>query len=282
MNLSEIANNINSAFERSKLLYEAGIDTLSQAIASDKEAGVWLLEAKASLPHGEFIQWVEANCKFKMRHAQKLMQIAKNWEKVVKSWEDAKCATRGAFESPLPSLRVAIALAAAEPKPCFGSAQHGEAPFGCQEDKPSPPVTKYKVALPSHPCYGETVEVKEELSKGDVLVCKTSKGEIPFLKKELVGESQSLEKVDAEIIDVEVEDISEQLKEAIALVIEYLPEAELKAVLAASLNIGRKYLPNDAQGMVTKLIDGKDLAVQRGLGGFPHERLHQDAILSQG
>jgi hypothetical protein len=174
------------------------------------------------------------------------MQIAKNWEKIVRTWEDAKSATRGAIESPLPSLRVAIALAAAEPKP----------------EAPSPePATKYKVALPSHPCYGETVEVKEELSKGDVILCKTSKGEIPFLRKELVDESQALKLVDAEIIDVEVTDISERLKEAIALIIEYLPEVELKAVLAASLSIGKDHLPSDAQGMAAKLIGGQELAI---------------------
>lgn len=253
MNLTELAININEAFERSRQLYEAGVDTLTQAITSDKEAGEWLLKAKAFVPHGEFTQWVESNCKFKIRHAQKLMQIAKNWEKIVRTWEDAKSATRGAFESPLPSLRVAIALASAEPKPCFGSAQHEEAP-------PPEPTPKYKVALKSHPCYGETVEVKEELSKGDVILCKTSKGEIPFLKKELVSVSQSLEPINAEIIDVEVTDISEQLKEAIALLIEYLPENELKAVLAASLSIGKDHLPSDALTLAAKLICPKETA----------------------
>ncbi|HYX18630.1 MAG TPA: hypothetical protein VE944_30545, partial [Nostoc sp.] len=94
---------------------------------------------------------------------------------------------------------------------------------------------------------------------GDVIVCKTSKGEIPFLKKELVAESAPLESVDAEIIDVEVEDISEQLKEAIAIVIEYLPEAELKAVLAASLGIGALHLPGDTQHMAAKLIGGQEM-----------------------
>ncbi|MEH2201191.1 DUF3102 domain-containing protein [Nostoc sp.] len=244
MNLTELANNINSAFDRSRQLYETGIDTLTLAIASDKEAGEWLFLAKTSLPHGEFIQWVEANCKFKMRHAQKLMQIAKNWEKIISSWDEAKCATRGAFESPLPSLRVAIALAAAEPKP--------EAP-------PAPPVTRYKVALRSHECHGEVVEVKENLQHGDVLLCKTSKGEYPFLRKELVAESESLAPVDAEVIDVEIEDISEQLKEAIAIVIEYLPENELKAVLAASLSIGALHLPGDAQHMAAKLIGSHEI-----------------------
>ncbi|MBW4677147.1 MAG: DUF3102 domain-containing protein [Desmonostoc geniculatum HA4340-LM1] len=248
-NLLELANNINEAFERSKQFYESGIEALSQAVTSDKEVGELLLKAKVIVPHGEFMQWVEANCKFKMRHAQKLMQVANNWEKIVRSWEDAKCATRGAFDSPLPSLRVAIALVSTEPKP--------EAP-------PPEPTTKYKVGLPSHPCYGEVVEVKGELHKGDVIVCKTSQGEIPFLKKELIPASQSLEKVDTEIIDVEIENISEQLKEAIAIVIEYLPESELKAVLAAAVSIGKDFLPVDAQGMVSKLIGSQETPALNG------------------
>ncbi|WP_375496240.1 DUF3102 domain-containing protein [uncultured Nostoc sp.] len=247
MNLSELAININEAFDRSKKLYADGIDYLKLALLTDKEVGEMLLEVKLSVPHGSFTSWIQDNCQFSDRHARRLMTIARDWTKIMKVWENMKSDTRVRFGGdPLPSLRIAIALASAEPKP---------------ETPPSPPVIKYKVALPSHPCYGETVEVKEELSKGDVILCKTSKGEIPFLKKELVSESVPLEQVDAEIIDVEVEDISEQLKGAIALVIEYLPETELKAVLAASLSIGKDHLPSDAQGIAARLIGGQDLAI---------------------
>ncbi|BBD69521.1 hypothetical protein NIES4072_31460 [Nostoc commune NIES-4072] len=241
MNLLELANSINEVFKQSKQFYEAGIESFKLAIAADKEAGEMLIKVKSSLPYGQFGDWVSKNCDFTHRHANRLMLIAKNWEKIIATLD-----TRDESESLLPSLRTALALAAAEPKP--------EAP-------PPEPTPKYKVALKGHACYGETVEVKEELNKGDVLVCKTSKGEIPFLKKELIPESQLLESVDAEIIDVEVEDISEQLKEAIALVIEYLPEVELKAVLAASLSIGKEHLPSDAQSTAARLIGGQDLAI---------------------
>ncbi|QLE42238.1 DUF3102 domain-containing protein [Nostoc sp. C052] len=246
MNLSELAININQAFDKSKEFYKAGINELQQALLCDKQAGDLLIQVKAELPYGQFTSWVEENCRFTMRHAQFLMKISREWHRIIKQWDELRNETRFASDSPLPSLRVAIALAAAEPKP---------------ESPPSLPVTKYKVALKDHACYGETVEVKEELSKGDVILCRTSKGEIPFLKKELVPESQSLQPVDAEIIDVEVEDISEQLKEAIALVIEYLSENELKAVLAASLSIGKEHLPSDAAGLAAKLIGGQDLAI---------------------
>ncbi|MEH1777127.1 DUF3102 domain-containing protein [Nostoc sp.] len=249
MILLELAISINEKFELSKENHHAGVNTIKQALLLDKECGELLVQVKQNLPHGAFIPWIEANCKFSRFHASRLMNIAKNWQKIIQSWEE-KCCTRATFsEAPILSLRTAIALAAAEPKP--------EAP-------PPEQIEKYKVALPSHPCYGETVEVKEELSKGDVMLCKTSKGEIPFLRKELVAESQPLKPVDAEIIDVEVEDISEQLKQAIAIIIEYLPEDKLKTVLAASLSIGKDHLPSDAQGMAARLIGGQEMAVLEG------------------
>ncbi|WP_445634537.1 DUF3102 domain-containing protein [Nostoc sp. DSM 114161] len=239
MNLPELAISINEAFKQSKNFYEAGVEALTKAIAADKEAGEMLLKVKSFLPYGEFGIWVTSNCNFTHRHANRLMLIAKNWERITSTLD-----TRVESESPLLSLRSALALAAAEPKP--------EAP-------PQEPTTKYKVALKDHACYGEVVEVKEELSKGDVILCMTSKGEIPFLKKELVGLSQSLESVDAEVIDVEIEDVSEQLKEAIAVVIEYLPEDKLKAVLAQAVSIGKDYLPIDAQSIVSKLISIQEI-----------------------
>jgi Protein of unknown function (DUF3102) len=247
MNLTELAININEAFDRSKQLYADGIDHLKLALLTDKEIGEMLLAVKQSLPHGSFASWIQDNCRFNDRHARRLMTIASNWTKIINAWESMKSDTRDRFDGhPLPSLRLALALATAEPKP--------EAP----QPEPTP---KYKVALKNHPCYGETVEVKQELNHGDILLCKTSGGDFAFVKKELVPESQSLQPINAEIIDVEIEDNSERLKEAIALIIEYLPENELKAVLAASLSIGKEYLPSDAQGMAAKLIGGQEVAV---------------------
>jgi hypothetical protein len=243
--LSELAIDINEAFSQSKQFYQTGIDALTAAIASDKKAGEMLLKVKNFLPYGEFGEWVTTNCHFTHRHANRLMLIAKNWEKITATLD-----TRVEIESPLLSLRSALSLAAAEPKP---------------DTPPSEPATKYKVALKTHPCYGETVEVKQELNHGDILLCKTSNGEFAFVKKELVPESQSLEPVDAEIIDVEVENISEQLKEAIALIIEYLPEAELKKVLAASFSIGKEHLPPDALMLAAKLVGGQEMLAIAGL-----------------
>ena len=197
-----------------------------------------MVQVKQNLPHGAFLPWIEANCKFSLSHAYRLINIAKNWQKIIQSWEE-KLLTREKFEAPILSLRTAIALSTVEPKP--------EAP-------PPEPAPKYKVALKNHPCYGETVVVKQELNHGDILLCKTSGGDFAFVKKELVPESHPLETVDAEIIDVEVTDSSEQLKEAIATILEYLPELQLKQILVQALSVGKDYLPSDAQGMAAKLI----------------------------
>lgn len=244
MNLLELANNINQAFDKSKEFYKAGINELQQALLCDKQAGDLLIQVKSELPYGSFTSWVEENCTFTMRHAQFLMKISREWHRIIKQWDELRNETRFVSDSPLPSLRVAIALATAEPKP---------------ETPPPEPAQKYKVALKNHPCYGETVEIKQELNHGDILLCKTSEGDFAFVKKELVPESQSLEAVDAEIIDVEVTDSSEQLKEAIATILEYLPELQLKQILIQALSIGNDYLPSDAQDMAAKLIATKEV-----------------------
>ncbi|MBD2437356.1 DUF3102 domain-containing protein [Nostoc sp. FACHB-110] len=237
-NLTILATNINEAVERSRSLYKDGIETLGQALTSDKEAGLLLIEVKGSLPHGEFTKWIEVNCKFSPRHAQFLMKIAKEWDRIISSWEKMKNETRFVFDSPLPSLRQAIFLASAEPK---------------EETIPNQVTsTKYKVALLNHECYGEVVEVAKTVSNGDVLVCKTSKGEFPFLKGELVGENEPIKAVEAEIIDVEIEDKSEELREAIATLIEYFPEAQLKSLLIQAVALGKDFLPDDVKAMAGK------------------------------
>ncbi|MHC5779703.1 DUF3102 domain-containing protein [Nostoc sp.] len=244
-NLLELAENINQAHLRSQHLYQQQTDALLEALTSDRNAGAWLSEAKSLLPHGGFIEWVDSNCKFTIRHAQRLMSIDKNWEKFLAAWSNAKCDTGDVFDSPLPSLKVALLFLSVKATP---------------ESPPPPIITKFKVASIGHPHYGKVVEVKKELHHGDVLLCETSSGdEIPFLRKELIAENQPL--LNDEIIDVEVTDSdnSEQLKEAIALIIEYLPELQLKQILISALSIGKDYLPSDAQNMAVKLIGGQEM-----------------------
>lgn len=242
LNLSEVANAINSVAERAQALYVSGADLIREALTCDKEAGDLLIKVKASMPKGNFHAWIEANCRFSVRHAQRLMMIAREWTKIMKGWEDLQQHdTRVVLgDSLLPSLRTALTLAASEPK----------------EEAPKP--THYKVAQPNHTSYGEVVEAVKELHNGDVVVCKTPRGEFPFLKKELVAQDAPLQ-TEPEIIDVEIIDESEKLREAIAISIEYFPATVLKAILAQTLFIGRDYLPEGAKSSASKLIAGSEM-----------------------
>ncbi|WP_414755557.1 DUF3102 domain-containing protein [Anabaena sp. CCY 9910] len=244
MNLIETASNINDLIQKSHQLYREGISAIEGAIATDKEAGLLLIKVKESLPHGEFTKWVETNCKFTVRHAQFLMKIAKEWDRIIAAWEKMKNETRFVFDSPLPSLRMALALAATEPK---------------QEAPPPPPITTYKIANPQHPQYGEQVEEVKQINNGDIIVCKTPTGEFPFLKHELAAAVEPLKVVETEVIDVEIEDNSEKLREAIALIIEYLPETQLQNLLAQAVTIGREFLPDEAKQLI-----GQEMLILEG------------------
>lgn len=241
--LQKLASSINDAVARSKELYQTGIDALKQALACDREAGEHLIQVKGSLPHGQFISWIEDNCHFTPRYAQMLMSVSKNWDKIMKGWEDKqdKSETGFAFEdNPLPSLKQALAIITT-PKD--------------KEEKAVTPVarpTQYKVASKGNDCYGEVVQVVEELHGGDVVKCKTSKGEFPFLKNELTSVDAELV-IDAEIVEDKIEDNSEELREAIALIIEYLPQEALTKLLIQSLEIGKDHLPSDVYQSKVKL-----------------------------
>lgn len=237
----EIAENINSLVERSDRFYREGALHIKNAIALNKEAGLLLIQVKESLKHGEFTEWIKENCNFSDRYARYLMQIAKNWDKIIASWEQMKTETDFRFGHPLPCIKQAIALSASASEP--------------KEEKPSPPpTTTYKIANPQHPRYGETVKEVSRLNQGDIIVCKTSAGEFPFLKNELIPETEqiSLPPV-VEIVDAEIEDNSEQLREAIALVIEYLDERQLQILLGQAIDLGKGSLPIDVISKFGKL-----------------------------
>ena len=248
-NLTEIANNINLKFAQSKELHQIGVATIKEALLLDKECGELLIKVKESLAHGEFMPWIEANCKFTHRHANRLINVAKNWQRIKDLWED-KFDTRVEFEeTPILSLRGAIALIAAEPKPT---------------PTPKPPPESYTVNNPQHSCHGQTVKFSQSLHNGDLVMCETPGGQkVPFLKTELVSPDSLPPQQEPEIIDVEIEDNSEKLREAIALILEYLPELSLKALLAQALFAGREYLPEDTQNMAAKLIS-QEMAALNG------------------
>src|SRR5271169_5322727 len=66
MSLADLARRINIAHET----------VVASSIEHAVEAGKLLLEAKAQVPHGEWMKWLKANCKVSGRTARLYMQIA--------------------------------------------------------------------------------------------------------------------------------------------------------------------------------------------------------------
>lgn len=68
--LTKLAKGINAE-------HEACVGSAADAVTHAIKAGEMLIEAKAGLDHGEFIPWVDRNCRFKRRQAQNYMRVAK-------------------------------------------------------------------------------------------------------------------------------------------------------------------------------------------------------------
>jgi len=73
--LTDLANRIKTAHADVR---NAAKNIIRRAI----DAGVALIEAKARVPHGEFLQWVEENCGFSERTAHNYMLIGANRDKL--------------------------------------------------------------------------------------------------------------------------------------------------------------------------------------------------------
>jgi hypothetical protein len=55
------------------------------ALESAKASGELLLQAKALLPHGQWLPWLEENCQVSPRQAQRYMLVADRWEAIAKN-----------------------------------------------------------------------------------------------------------------------------------------------------------------------------------------------------
>jgi len=62
--------------------HEAAFGSAREALEHARRAGELLLEAKAALKHGEWLPWIESNCKFGERTARNYMQLATGWERL--------------------------------------------------------------------------------------------------------------------------------------------------------------------------------------------------------
>lgn len=64
--------------------HKAFLATAASALEYAKQAGELLSEAKAQLPHGEWLPWLEAQCpSISARVAQGYMRIAREWPKLL-------------------------------------------------------------------------------------------------------------------------------------------------------------------------------------------------------
>ena len=247
VDLDVLAFKINQAVDKGKVSYNNAIASIKNGLEADREIGELLLQAKTALPHGQFTQWVEVNCQFGMRQAQRRMWLATNWSRITEKLQEvveSKYVAGDAFEnSRLINLKTVLALCIVKEK--------DEPPIN--EEKKS-----FRVASPDHECFGEVVEVVAEHSQGEVMVCRTSKGDFPFLKKELVDSGTPVEVLDVEVVESgnQVDIDLNKIREAIALIIEFLPEVELKAILSQSISLGKEYLPDDVATNSSKLLIG--------------------------
>ena len=71
-------NAIVSKADQINLIHAIACSKAEEAMNLAKEAGELLLEVKKSLKHGEFQEWLEANCSCSVRQAQRYMSVALN------------------------------------------------------------------------------------------------------------------------------------------------------------------------------------------------------------
>jgi Protein of unknown function (DUF3102) len=119
--LPDLAERINVEHAACLEARDACVASAQDAIARATNIGKWLGEAKGQVPHGKWSGWVEVNCTFGIREAQRYMQVYRNRETL-----DSQ--TRHGV-SHLDSLRDALAVLA-EPKAESGELARHEATIG--------------------------------------------------------------------------------------------------------------------------------------------------------
>lgn len=71
-------NTIVTKAEEINRFHSLAFRKAEEAIDAAKNAGELLLEVKKSLQHGQLQRWIEANCQFSVRQAQRYMSVALN------------------------------------------------------------------------------------------------------------------------------------------------------------------------------------------------------------
>jgi hypothetical protein len=76
--ITGIASEINREHEQVQECFKSGFNHALRV-------GELLCEVKSELPHGEFTKWIEANCNFGVRMAQRYMEIYSNKDYLLKA-----------------------------------------------------------------------------------------------------------------------------------------------------------------------------------------------------
>ena len=68
--LADLATKINAAHREAEIASRCALDHALHA-------GELLIEAKAAVPHGQFLVWIDENCAFSQRSAQAYMRLSR-------------------------------------------------------------------------------------------------------------------------------------------------------------------------------------------------------------
>jgi hypothetical protein len=79
--------------------HRAAHGAAEKALEHAAECGRRLIEAKALLPHGAWLPWLEANTEVVARQSQKYMRLAEGWEEIEKRTESSHLSINGALEA---------------------------------------------------------------------------------------------------------------------------------------------------------------------------------------
>jgi hypothetical protein len=81
--LPELAERINAYHEQTERFFKSCTESFTSVLEYASKAGSLLNEAKRLVPHGEWLHWLEANCRVGERQARKYIALAKADREIV-------------------------------------------------------------------------------------------------------------------------------------------------------------------------------------------------------
>ena len=97
--LRKLRANVSPTF-----LHEAANQAAATAIHYAARCGAKLNEAKAQCRHGEWLPWLEGNCRVSHRHAQRYMRLAREMPELISNTTDPSHLKLGNLETAIAYL----------------------------------------------------------------------------------------------------------------------------------------------------------------------------------